>query len=59
LHVLGRLIALEPVQANLLNHICASPLRSADELRAAGALNMPDVATASKHKRGKSSAAGS
>jgi hypothetical protein len=38
LHVLGRLIALEPAQAGLLSRICASPLRSADELRSAGAL---------------------
>ena len=37
LHVLGRLIALEPAQADLLGRICASPLRSADELRSAGA----------------------
>lgn len=37
LHVLGRHIALEPAQADLLGRICASPLRSADELRSAGA----------------------
>jgi hypothetical protein len=37
LNVLGRLIALEPAQADLLDRICASPLRSADELRSAGA----------------------
>jgi hypothetical protein len=37
LHVLGRLIALEPAQADLLNRICASPLRGADELRDARA----------------------
>jgi hypothetical protein len=37
LNVLGRLIALEPAQADLLTRICASPLRGADELRDAGA----------------------
>jgi hypothetical protein len=40
LHVLGRLIALEPAQAGLLNRICASPLRGADELRDAGAFTV-------------------
>lgn len=38
LHVLGRLIALEPVQADLLERICAGKMFTADELRAAGAL---------------------
>jgi hypothetical protein len=38
LHVLGRLIALEPAQSDLLDGICASRLCSAEELRAAGAL---------------------
>jgi hypothetical protein len=38
LNVLGRLIALEPKQADLLERICAGPLRTADELREAGAL---------------------
>ncbi len=38
LHVLGRLIALEPRQADLLERICAGKLRKADELREAGAL---------------------
>ncbi len=40
LNVLGRLVALEGRQADLLNRICAGPLRSAEELRAAGALEM-------------------
>jgi N-6 DNA Methylase/Type ISP C-terminal specificity domain len=53
LHVLGRLIALEPAQADLLNRICAGPLRSAEELRAADALALPEVAGAPKRK-GKS-----
>lgn len=38
LHVLGRLIALEPRQADLMERICAGKLRKADELREAGAL---------------------
>jgi hypothetical protein len=38
LHVLGRLIALEDKQADLLERICVGPLRKADELREAGAL---------------------
>jgi hypothetical protein len=55
LHVLGRLIALEPAQANLLNRICAGPLRGAEELRAAGALALPEItgAAAGKGKNNK------
>lgn len=41
LHVLGRLIALEPAQADLLNRICAGPLLNIDTLREAGALAAP------------------
>jgi Type ISP C-terminal specificity domain/N-6 DNA Methylase len=52
LNVLGRLIALEPAQANLLDRICAGPLRSVDELRAAGALGVPEV-PASPNTKGK------
>jgi hypothetical protein len=51
LHVLGRLIALEPAQADLLNRICAGPLRSAEQLRVAGAFALPEVTGASKRKR--------
>ena len=51
LHVLGRLIALDPAQADLLNRICAGPLRSAEELRDVGALALPEVAGAPKRKR--------
>ena len=43
LHVLGRLVALEPHQADLLMRICAGPLISADDLRANGAFDA-DVA---------------
>jgi len=38
LHVLGRLVALEPRQADLLDRICAGPTISVEELRAAGVL---------------------
>ena len=39
LHVLGRLVALEPRQADLLNRICDGPLMSAVDLRANGAFD--------------------
>lgn len=39
LHVLGRLVALEPRQADLLSRICDGPLLSADDLRAGGAFD--------------------
>ncbi|MFZ3353178.1 MAG: type ISP restriction/modification enzyme [Xanthobacteraceae bacterium] len=52
LHVLGRLIALEPRQADLLERICAGKLRKADELREAGALaHAEGEATAQKGKK--------
>jgi hypothetical protein len=38
LHVLGRLIALEPAQADLLERICAGSLISAEKLTNAGLL---------------------
>ncbi|WP_283816813.1 type ISP restriction/modification enzyme [Bradyrhizobium diazoefficiens] len=50
LHVLGRLIALQPKQSDLLNRICDNPLLSLEELRAAGALAMPDLMTTAKSK---------
>jgi hypothetical protein len=50
LHVLGRLIALESKQADLLVRICDNPLLNAEDLRAAGALAMPDIMTGSKSK---------
>ena len=40
LHVLGRLVALEPRQADLLNRICAGPRLSADDLRTHGAFDV-------------------
>jgi hypothetical protein len=54
LHVLGRLIALEPAQADLLTRICAGPLRSAEELAAAGALAMPQAAVSKPKGKSKS-----
>jgi len=54
LHVLGRLVALEPLQADLLNRICAGPLRSTEELGAAGALAMPEAATSKPKAKSKS-----
>jgi hypothetical protein len=51
LNVLGRLIALEPRQADLLSRICDNLLLSADELRKAGALaNMDEKPAAAKSK---------
>jgi hypothetical protein len=54
LHVLGRLIALEPAQADLLNRICAGPLQSADQLRDAGAFAMPDEKSAAAKRESQS-----
>lgn len=39
LHVLGRLVALEPRQAALLSRICDGPLLNADDLRTKGAFD--------------------
>ena len=41
LNVLGWLIDLEPAQAALLEKICSGPVISVEELRAAGALELP------------------
>jgi hypothetical protein len=54
LHVLGRLIALETAQADLLKRICAGPLRSAEELSAAGAFAMPEAAPSKPKDKSKS-----
>jgi Type ISP C-terminal specificity domain len=43
LHVLGRLVLLEPKQADLLDRICSGPILIKDALIAAGALAMPKV----------------
>jgi hypothetical protein len=51
LHVLGRLIALEPAQADLLDRICAHQLLSADQLRGLWAPAEPEATpTPSKSK---------
>lgn len=47
LHVLGRLVALEPRQAEMLDRICAGPLLDAAALLAAGALARPPAAVGS------------
>lgn len=54
LNVLGRLVALEPKQADLLARICAGPLRSAEELSAAGALTMPEAGSPKPQGKSKS-----
>jgi predicted helicase len=54
LNVLGRLIALEPAQADLLNRICAGPLRSAEELVTAGAFATPEAASPKSNNKSKS-----
>jgi hypothetical protein len=41
LHVLGRVIALEPAQAALLDEICAGPLIPDAALREAGLIESP------------------
>jgi len=56
LHVLGRLIDLEPKQADLLDRICAGPLRSADELRDAGAFEIADQKSTGQKVKRKNSA---
>ena len=47
LHILGRLVALEPAQAELLQQICAAPTLSLDELHAAESLFVPETETIS------------
>lgn len=53
LNVLGLLVELEPRQADLLEQICAGPLISEDELKAAGALEVPAVPKQMKSKKEK------
>jgi hypothetical protein len=54
LNVLGRLIALEPAQADLLGRICDGPLRSAEELSAAGAFAIPEATSPKPKAKSKS-----
>ena len=42
LHVLGRLVELEPIQAKLLEQICTGPTIPIVELTAAGVLQVPE-----------------
>ncbi len=50
LHVLGRLVALEPAQATLLDEICAAPLLTQASLTGAGALASAPVVKGKKAK---------
>jgi hypothetical protein len=52
LNVLGFLVELEPKQAALLDEICAGPTISQDELRAAGALDVPAKAARKTNSAG-------
>jgi len=54
LNVLGRLILLEPRQADLLSRICAGPLLSAEELRDAGAFTIAEEKSATSKSKSKS-----
>jgi hypothetical protein len=56
LNVLGRLIALEPRQSDLLERICAGPLRKANELREAGALTHDEQKQPKQKRKSKSKA---
>ena len=56
LNVLGRLIALEPKQADLLSRICDNPLLSADELRNTGAFTNVEEKPAPTKRKSKSKA---
>lgn len=51
LNVLGLLIDLEPTQAKLLEKICSGPTISSEELRAAGALEVPAKPKLAKKKK--------
>jgi hypothetical protein len=55
LNVLGLLVQLEPTQADLLDKICSGPLISADELSAAGALELPPKQKKSTKKKNEAS----
>ncbi|PYP82398.1 MAG: DNA methyltransferase [Candidatus Angelobacter sp. Gp1-AA117] len=51
LNVLALLVELEPKQAELLEKICTGPLISHDDLRLAGALDLPPKPKKSKQKQ--------
>jgi len=48
LNVLGRLVEVEPAQAELLGRICEGPLVTNEEVEAAGALEEPAVVHAAR-----------
>jgi len=50
LNVLGRLIELERIQAEMLERICSAPMLSAEDLREAGALDVPEPRAKPKAK---------
>ena len=52
LHVLGRLVELEPAQAELLERICAGPTITAAELTDAKALPVPGRLAEAARRRG-------
>ncbi len=52
LNVIGRLVELEPLQADLLERVCSGPTISADELRAADALVVPVKAKRARNNPG-------
>ena len=53
LNVLGLLVELEPMLADLLERICSGPLISAAELKEAGTLEVPAVPKKTKTKKEK------
>jgi len=53
LNVLGLLVELEPMQADLLERICAGSLISREELKTSGALEVPAVPKKPKNKKEK------
>ena len=50
LHVLGRLVELEPAQADVLEQVCSGQTIATAELRAAGAL--PETSRSASRGRG-------
>jgi hypothetical protein len=53
LNVLGRLIELEPAQADLLARICAEPLLTADDLRDTLAKPAKEILAKKRAKKGE------
>ena len=55
LHVLGRLVALEPRQFDLLSRICDGPVLSGHDLRASGAFDASGTVRLGRAKEGQAS----